>query len=190
VDTTRFKPGPKSEAIVDRFRLGSRRILLTLARLDERKGQDMMIRAIPKILEAVPDLAYLVVGEGNMMERLWKLVSELRLESTVLFTGGVSDDDVLEYYRTCDVFLEAGACGKAVIGGKAGGVPDAIRDGETGFLVDGTSVDAIAAACIKLFEDRELRDRFGANGLEHARQNDWSGKTQEFLGLCNGLCGR
>jgi phosphatidylinositol alpha-1,6-mannosyltransferase len=182
--------------------------LLTLARLDERKGQDMMIRAIPKILEAVPDLAYLVVGEGIMMERLWKLVSELRLESTVLFTGGVSDDDVLEYYRTCDVyampnrttvtgdtegfglvFLEAGACGKAVIGGKAGGVPDAIRDGETGFLVDGTSVDAIAGACIKLFEDQELRDRFGTNGLEHALQNDWSGKTQEFLGLCNGLCG-
>ena len=109
----------------------------------------------------VPDLAYLVVGEGSMTERLWKLVSDLRLESTVLFTGGVSDDDVLEYYRTCDVyampnrttvtgdtegfglvFLEAGACGKAVIGGKAGGVPDAIRDGETGFLVDGTSVDA------------------------------------------------
>jgi phosphatidylinositol alpha-1,6-mannosyltransferase len=208
VDTTRFQPGPRSQAIVDRFRLSNRRILLTLARLDERKGQDMMIRAIPKILEAVPDLAYLVVGEGSMMERLWGLVSELRLESTVLFTGGVSDEDVLAYYRTCDVyalpnrttgtgqtegfglmFLEAGACGKAVIGGKAGGVPDAIRNGETGFLVDGTSVDAIADACIKLLEDRELRNRFGANGLEHARQNDWSGKTQEFLALCAGDCG-
>ena len=208
VDTTRFLPGLRSQAIVDRFRLSNRRILLTLARLDERKGQDMMIRAIPKILGAVPDLAYLVVGEGSMMERLWALVSELRLESTVLFTGGVSDEDVLAYYRTCDVyampnrttatgdtegfglmFLEAGACGKAVIGGKAGGVPDAIRDGETGFLVDGTSVDAIAEACIKLLDDRELRDRFGANGLEHARENDWSGKTQEFLALCAGDCG-
>jgi phosphatidylinositol alpha-1,6-mannosyltransferase len=209
VDTTRFQPGPRSQAIVDRFRLGNRRILLTLARLDERKGQDMMIRAIPKILEAVPDLAYLVVGEGGTMERLWALVSELRLESTVLFTGGVSDEDVLAYYRTCDVyampnrttetghtegfglmFLEAGACGKAVIGGKAGGVPDAIEDGKTGFLVDGTSVDAIAEACIKLLEDQELRERFGANGLEHARENDWSGKTQEFLALCAGDCGK
>jgi phosphatidylinositol alpha-1,6-mannosyltransferase len=209
VDTARFQPGPRSQAIIDRFRLSSRRILLTLARLDERKGQDMMIRAIPKIVEAVPDLAYLVVGEGSMMERLWALVSDLRLESTVLFTGGVSDEDVLQYYRTCDVyampnratgagetegfglvFLEAGACGKAVIGGKAGGVPDAIRDGKTGFLVDGTSVDAIAEACIKLLEDRELRDRFGANGLEHARQNDWTGKTQEFLALCAGDCGK
>ncbi len=139
----------------------------------------------------------------------WALVSELRLESTVLFTGGVSDDDVLAYYQTCDVyampnrttatgdtegfglvFLEAGACGKAVIGGKAGGVPDAIRNGETGFLVDGTSVEAIAGACIKLLDDHELRDRFGANGLEHARQNDWSGKTQEFLALCTGDCGQ
>jgi phosphatidylinositol alpha-1,6-mannosyltransferase len=203
VDTTRFNPGPRSQAILDRFRLGNRRILLTLARLDERKGQDMMIRAMPKIVEAVPDLAYLVVGEGNMMERLWALVSELRLESTVLFTGGVSDEDVLAYYRTCDVyampnrttgngdtegfglvFLEAGACGKPVIGGKAGGVPDAIRDGETGFLVDGTSVDAISEACIKLLDDQKLRDQLGANGLEHARQNDWSGKTQEFLDLC------
>jgi phosphatidylinositol alpha-1,6-mannosyltransferase len=88
------------------------------------------------------------------------------------------------------VFLEAGACGKAVIGGKAGGVPDAIQDGKTGFLVDGTSVDAIADACIKLLDDRELRDRFAANGLEHARQNDWSGKTQEFLDLCTGDCGK
>jgi phosphatidylinositol alpha-1,6-mannosyltransferase len=208
VDTTRFQPGPRSQAIIDRFRLGNRRILLTLARLDERKGQDMLIRAIPKIVEAIPDLAYLVVGEGSMMERLWALVSELRLESTVLFTGGVSDEDVLAYYRTCDVyampnrttgtgdtegfglvFLEAGACGKAVIGGKAGGVPDAIRDGETGFLVDGTSTDAIAGACVKLLDDGELRDRLGANGLEHARQNDWSGKTQEFLALCAGDCG-
>jgi len=208
VDTARFQPGPRSEAILDRFRLGNRRILLTLARLDERKGQDMMIRAIPKIVESVPDLAYLVVGEGSMMERLWALVSELRLESTVLFTGGVSDEDVLAYYRTCDVyampnrttgtgdtegfglvFLEAGACGKAVIGGKAGGVPDAIRNGETGFLVDGTSVDAIADACIKLLENQELRDQLGTNGLEHARQNDWSGKTQEFLALCAGDCG-
>jgi phosphatidylinositol alpha-1,6-mannosyltransferase len=209
VDTTRFVPGPRSQAIIDRFRLENRRILLTLARLDERKGQDMMIRAIPKIVESVPDLAYLVVGEGTMMERLWALVSELRLESTVLFTGGVSDEDVLAYYQTCDVyampnrttgtgdtegfglvFLEAGACGKAVIGGKAGGVPDAIRDGETGFLVDGTSVDAIAEACTKLLEDQGMRERFGANGLEHARENDWSGKTQEFLALCAGDCGK
>jgi len=209
VDTTRFQPGPKSETIVDRFRLGSRRILLTLARLDERKGQDMLIRAIPKIVEAVPDLAYLVVGEGDMTERLWGLVSELRLESTVLFTGGVSDDDVLAYYRTCDVyampnrttangdtegfglvFLEAGACGKAVIGGKAGGVPDAIEDGKTGFLVDGTSVEAIAAACIRLLDDGELRDRPGANGLEHARQHDWGDKTREFLALCAEICGK
>jgi phosphatidylinositol alpha-1,6-mannosyltransferase len=204
VDTTRFQPGERSHRLIDKYGLANRRILLTLARLDERKGQDMTIRALPKIREAVPDVVYLVVGEGSYGGTLRRLVADLHLEDAVIFTGAVSDDDAVTFYRTCDayimpnrtledgdtegfglVFLEAGACGKPVIGGTAGGVPDAIKHEVTGLLVDGTSTEAIASSCIRLLEDARLRSELGANGLAHARQNDWRIKTQQFLKYCN-----
>jgi phosphatidylinositol alpha-1,6-mannosyltransferase len=204
VDTARFQPGEKSRRIVDRYGLANRRILLTLARLDERKGQDMMIRALPKIREAVPDVVYLIVGEGGYGGTLRSLVADLHLEDAVIFTGAVSDDEAVDFYRTCDayimpnrtledgdtegfglVFLEAGACGKPVIGGAAGGVPDAIVHEVTGLLVDGTSTEAIGNACIRLLQDAELRSELGANGPAHARENDWRIKTQEFLAFCD-----
>ncbi len=157
VDTARFQPGAKSQRIVDRYGLANRRVLLTLARLDKRKGQDMIVRALPAIRQAVPDVVYLIVGEGSYGDTLRKLVVDLRLEDAVIFTGAVSDAEAVEFYRTCDVyvmpnratedgdtegfglvFLEAGACGKPVIGGRAGGVPDAITHEVTGLLVEGT----------------------------------------------------
>jgi phosphatidyl-myo-inositol dimannoside synthase len=203
VDTTRFRPDEKSQRIIDHYGLANRRILLTLARLDERKGQDLMIRALPKVREAVPDVVYLVVGEGSYGGTLRKLVADLHLEDAVIFTGAVSNDEAVEFYRTCDVysmpnrtledgdtegfglvFLEAGACGKPVIGGKAGGVPDAIMHEVTGLLVDGTSTEAVAESCIRLLKDAGLRSKLGANGLAHARENDWRTKTQQFLAFC------
>lgn len=204
VDTARFQPGAKNQRIVERYGLASRRVLLTLARLDERKGQDMMIKALPMIRKAVPDVMYLIVGEGTYGGTLRRLVSELHLEETVVFTGAASDDEVVDFYRTCDVyampnrtledgdtegfglvFLEAGACGKPVIGGIAGGAPDAIMHEVTGLLVDGTSAEAIASTCIRLLQDARLRSELGANGLTHARDNDWRIKTQEFLAFCD-----
>ena len=204
VDTARFQPGEKSQRIVDRYSLANRRVLLTLARLDKRKGQDMMIGALPAIRQAVPEVVYLIVGEGSYGDTLRKLVVDLRLEDSVIFTGAVSEAEAVELYRTCDVyampnrttedgdtegfglvFLEAGACGKPVIGGRAGGVPDAIKHESTGLLVDGTSTAAIANACIRLLRNPELSNEFGANGLANARSNDWKIKTQQFLALCD-----
>ena len=117
----------------------------------------MIVRALPAIRQAVPDVVYLIVGEGSYGDTLRKLVVDLRLEDAVIFTGAVSDAEAVEFYRTCDVyvmpnratedgdtegfglvFLEAGACGKPVIGGRAGGVPDAITHEVTGLLVEGT----------------------------------------------------
>jgi phosphatidyl-myo-inositol dimannoside synthase len=206
VDTTRFQPGEKCQRILDRYGLQNRRVLLTLARLDERKGQDMMIKALPLVREAVPDVAYLVVGEGDYRGTLNKLVEDLHLEDTVIFTGAANDAEVADYYLTCDayvmpnrttengdtegfglVFLEAGACGKPVIGGMAGGVPDAIVHEVTGLLVDGRCTEQIAHACIRLLENDTLRSVLGANGLVHARENDWRIKTNQFLQFCDTL---
>lgn len=204
VDLSRFQPREKSQRIVDRYALAGRKVLMTLARLDERKGQDVLIRALPQIRAVIPNLVYLVVGEGDYGATLRRLVAELHLEDTVTFTGAVAEDELADFYATCDlyampnrttengdtegfglVFLEAGACAKAVIGGMAGGVPDAIVDRQTGLLVDGTSVEAVADSCIRLLGDEKLRIEMGAAGLAHARANTWAEKTRQFLDLCD-----
>jgi phosphatidylinositol alpha-1,6-mannosyltransferase len=209
VDASRFQPGARDQEIIDRYRLVNHRVLLTLARLDERKGQDMMIRSLPEIRKAVPDVIYLVVGDGSYGPHLRALVSELHLEDVVVFTGAASDEQVLSFYRTCDVyvmanrttdsgdtegfglvFLEAGACGKPVIGGRAGGVPDAVLEGVTGLLVDGRSENSIAEACIRLLNDLAMRESFGASGLANARKNGWQEKTDQFVDYCRLIAGQ
>ncbi len=206
VDLSRFQPREKSARILERHALGQRRVLLTLARLDKRKGQDRMIQALPMILEKIPDAVYLLVGEGDYAPHLRRLAAEYHVEDAVIFAGPVAENEVAEYHSVCDlfvmpnretedgdtegfglVFLEAGACGKAVLGGKAGGVPDAIVDGKTGLLVDGASVRAIADECLLLLEDTGLRAEYGQNGLAHARRHPWRDRAEEFLALCERL---
>jgi phosphatidyl-myo-inositol dimannoside synthase len=121
----------------------------------------------------------------------------------VIFTGEAPEAELLDYYRTADVFvmpnrtinngdtegfgivfLEAGACGKPVIGGRDGGVPDAVANGETGLLVDGNSVSEIANAAIRLLSNQELCATLGRAGLERARCCSWDRKAEEFHRLC------
>jgi phosphatidylinositol alpha-1,6-mannosyltransferase len=199
VDTRRFSPGPKDPALVARYGLEGKRVLMTLARLDERKGQDRLLQALPAILRERPDTVYVIAGAGKMRERLERLAADLKVSGQVVFTGGVADEELAAHYRLCDVyampnrtlesgdsegfglvFLEAGACARPVIGGKAGGVPDAVEDGRTGLLVDGNSVDEIARAAITLLGDAALAQRMGEAGLRHAAANDWSAKADSF----------
>lgn len=206
VDTTRFTPGPPSPALIARHHLQGKKVLLCLARLDERKGQDKLIEAMPAILTAVPETILLIVGGGTDAPRLQSLVHTLHLESSVLLTGPAPAAELVDYYRTADVyampnrttpsgdtegfglvFLEAGACAKPVIGGRAGGVPDAILEGETGLLVDGTSTPEVAAACIRLLTDPTLAAQLAQNALHHSHQNSWPAQSQKVLTLCRTL---
>lgn len=203
VDITRFSPGPPQPHLLDQWGVQGRPIILCLARLDERKGQDALIKAMPAILQRIPEAALLVVGGGPDGPRLRALVEELNLQASVVFTGSVSDEEVVAWYRTADiyvmpnrttdsgdtegfglVFLEAGACGLAVIGGRAGGVVDAVRDGETGFLVNGRSSSEIAEACIRLLLDLNLRSTMASNGIAHAVRNSWPQQAGKFLSIC------
>ena len=207
VDVERFTPGPRDAAIEARFGLAGKRLLLCLARLDERKGQDMLLRAMPSIRQTVPEAVLLLVGGGTDEARLKGLAGELGLGASAVFAGVAADDEVVAFYRTADVFampnrelangdtegfglvfLEAGACGRPVVGGRAGGVPDAVLDGETGLLVDGRSVEEIAAACIRLLGDPTLARSMGERGLAHSAENTWPRQAARFLGLCSGLC--
>jgi phosphatidyl-myo-inositol dimannoside synthase len=160
------------------------RVLLTVGGLVARKGQDMVIRALPKVLQRIPNVLYLIVGDGRDRARLEALTSATGVQDRVIFAGQVPDSDLPDIYALSDVFvmpsrsrledcdvegfglvyLEANACGKPVIGGREGGVADAILEGETGFLADPCDSDHIAHLLLRLLSDDELSRRMGEKG--------------------------
>ncbi|MFH0754195.1 MAG: glycosyltransferase family 4 protein [Candidatus Omnitrophota bacterium] len=167
-----------------RYGLGGRRVVLSINRLVPRKGNDVMIRALPLILEEFPEVVYAIWGEGPCRQRLKDLVGRLGLQGSVVFFDGRGGDFRRELMACCEVFvmvsraieargdvegfgvvyLEAGAAGKPVVGGDSGGVPDAVEDGVNGFLVDPQDPVAAADAVKRLLSDKDLARRMGAQG--------------------------
>jgi phosphatidylinositol alpha-1,6-mannosyltransferase len=164
-------------------------MILTVGGLVQRKGHDLVIRALPAILPRMPQLLYVIVGEGPNRIHLEELAGSLGVRRNVHFAGRVAHERLPEYFALCDayvmpsrarlehsdvegfglVYLEANACAKPVIGGRAGGVPDAIVHGKTGFLVDPGDVDDLARAVVTLLGNRELASTMGRQGLERVR---------------------
>lgn len=208
VDSSRFQPGPRPEVLVRRYHVAGRRVLLTVGRLVERKGIDTTIRAMPHILSRCPNVTYLIVGIGPYLPRLQELVREMAVDEQVIFAGRIPHDELVAHYQLCDlfimpnrelenrdtegfglVFLEANACAKAVISGKAGGVVEAVQHGETGLNVDGNSVEAVADAVVELLCDDARREAMGARGLEVARASSSAERAQRFYELCRQVAG-
>lgn len=209
VNTERFVPGPPSPQLLDRHELHDKRVILTVGRIVPRKGLDVLIRALPQVLLKVPNAHYLIVGEGHYRPVLERLVDEMGIREQVTFAGRVAEDELPAYYQLCDifampnrempdgdtegfglVFLEANACGKPVIGGRAGGAVEAVRDGENGLLVDGWSVHEVADALLRLLTDRECHERIAARGLEIALASSSHAKAEQFHSLCMDLVRR
>ncbi len=185
-DAKRFKPQEPSRSLRDKF-LGSRqngRVILTVG-LESLKGHDMVIRALPRIRRSFPDITYLIVGGGSQ-DKLDALARELGVRNHVIFSGLVSDEDIPGVYGLCDVFampsrqdlaahnvegfglayLEANASGKPVVGGKSGGVEDAVVEGLTGLLVNPLDPEDIASALETLLGKPDFARSLG----EHGRQ--------------------
>lgn len=209
VDAERFQPGPKPPALVQRYGLAGKRVLLTVGRLVERKGIDTTIRALPEILARCPQTRYLIVGTGDYRAELEALAVAHGVADQVVFAGRVPHDELVAHYQLCDlfvmpnrelanhdtegfglVFLEANACGKAVVAGCAGGVVEAVRHGETGLNVDGEDVAAVAAAIGELLLDDERRDAMGERGLQVARESSSAARARLFQDLCERVAGR
>ena len=181
-DPKHFRPGVDPRAVRQRFGLSDGPWLLTVARLEWHKGIDTVIKALPAVRAAHPGARYVVAGVGDRRPHFERLVAELGLGDAVRFLGSVSDEELPALYNAADMYVgasrlhdlmaegfgislvEASACGLAVVGGRSGGVPDAVRDGETGILVDPDDPAAVAAGIGRLLADGELRKRFGAAG--------------------------
>ncbi|MEK7203821.1 MAG: glycosyltransferase family 4 protein [Patescibacteria group bacterium] len=182
-------------------KFGDKKILLTVGQLRPRKGQDVVIQSLAVLKRKRNDFHYLIVGEGTFLNFLKGLVSKNGLDENVSFMGSVKGEILVKYFQACDiyvhtsrlvnwkfegfgiVYLEASACGKPIIASDAGGIRDAVLDGQTGLIVSPDNPAETAKAIEKLLDDRELAFRLGQNGMKYAAENDWSVIGQKFLNL-------
>ena len=195
-----FVKPPNLRNVEERTELKNKKIIYTIARLDERKGQDMVIRSLPRIIKECQDVLYLIGGQGPQLEHLKEMVSSRKLDRYVKFLGVVPDEELVAYHCLGDVFvmpnrilkdgdtegfgivfLEANAAGNPVIGGREGGSVDAIVDGVTGYLVDPLDPQDISKKILHLLSDSQLRIKMGAAGRKRAwEQFRWSQLAQKF----------
>ncbi|MEV7080685.1 glycosyltransferase family 4 protein [Streptomyces sp. NPDC093516] len=186
VDEKTFHPGSGGDGIRARLGLTDRPVVVCVSRLVRRKGQDTLIRAMPRILASEPDTVLLIVGGGPYEKDLRRLAHETGVAASVRFTGSVPWSELPAHYGAGDVFampcrtrrggldveglgivyLEASATGLPVVAGDSGGAPDAVLDGETGWVVRGGSPEEAADRITTLLGDAELRRRMGERGRE------------------------
>ena len=205
IDTEHF--APRSDATKLRSQLGliEKKVIVSVGRLVHRKGQDTLIEALPAIVNKVPDAHLLFIGEGPYKEYLVKRAEQLQVSHAITFIGRIQYRELPRYICVGDIFampsrsrlagleveglgivyLEASACGLAVIGGKSGGAPDAVLEGETGYAVDGRSAHEVAQAAITLLTNPELAQSLGARGrqwiIDEWRWDIWAKKFAELL---------
>jgi phosphatidylinositol alpha-1,6-mannosyltransferase len=181
------------------------RVMLSVGRLvDAYKGHDMVIRAMPLILAKAPGTRYVIVGDGPLRASLARLAASLGVADAVRFVGEVTDDEVDAWYRRCDVFVlasresevsggaegyglvfvEASLHGKPLVGGRSGGIPDAVIDGETGLLVDPLDPGDIADAVTRMLSEPDLAARLGRAGRRRVLEElSWPRYSEQFARL-------
>jgi phosphatidylinositol alpha-1,6-mannosyltransferase len=181
-DPLRFHPGIDQTSVRARYGLDGRRWLLSVARLTPHKGIDTGLRMLARLREVYPELGYAVVGSGDQLSTLEGMAQKLGVTDRVRFLTAVPDSDLPAVYNSAEVYLglsrltdlaaegfgislvEASASGVPVIAGRSGGIPEAVRDGETGLLVDAEQPEEVSRALCSLLEDRTLAQRLGAAG--------------------------
>jgi phosphatidyl-myo-inositol dimannoside synthase len=208
VDAARFELPAVDRNLRRRLAADDELLLLTVGRLQRRKGHDLVLRALAQLALDRPRVRYAIVGEGDERGALERLAGELQLGDLVTFVGEVSPEDLPGYYAAGDifahpnrvdgvdvegfgmVFLEAAAAGLPTIGGATGGVPEAIVDGETGFLVSGTDVAELATTIRRLSNSLDLRRCLGNAGqMRVRRQFTWEQATARLAAVHEQLSG-
>jgi phosphatidylinositol alpha-1,6-mannosyltransferase len=184
--------------------LENKKIILATGSITERKGQKIIIQALPKIIEKFPEIMFVAVGIPIIKDELIELAQELKINDHIIFTGKINDDELLLWLNSCDLFsmtsinhngdyegfgiavMEAALCGKTSIVSDNGGLKEAVIDNLTGIIVPENNSDATAKAVIKLFEDPELRANLSKNAHKNAVNNhSYTAKSMEYLNAFN-----
>jgi phosphatidylinositol alpha-1,6-mannosyltransferase len=196
VDLDNFSPEVSGAAVRQRHGLTGRPVVVCVSRLVPRKGQDVLIQAMPAILAKVPQAALLIVGGGPYEQRLRKLARRTGVAGNVVFTGPVPAAELPEHFAAGDVFampcrtrrlgmdveglgivfLEASAAGLPVVAGDSGGAPDTVRQGITGLVVNGIDIVAVADRVSGLLADPRRAAAMGTAGRKWAEQS-WQWNT-------------
>ena len=190
IDASKNKKTDKTPSKFNKEILSNKKVILTIGRLIERKGIDNTIKALKNVINFFPNIIYLVVGDGPHKAKLEELTNNLELNEYVKFVGFIPEEEKESYYSITDifimparelengdaegfgiVFLEANYYEVPVIGGKSGGMPDAIEDGASGFLVDPLDITDISSAIIKLLKDEGLIKIMGKLGKIRVEKN-------------------
>jgi phosphatidyl-myo-inositol dimannoside synthase len=198
VDTKRFVPAIYNEAVRHSLGWGARTVILTVGRLQMRKGQDMMIRALPAIRERVPEVLYAIAGNGDERAALEALTDTVGVRDAVLFMGEVSDEQLVKCYQQCDLFalpnrtvdgdiegfgmvlLEAQACGKPVLAGDSGGTAETMQSGETGEVVRCDQPEFLADAVLRMLSHPGRLDEMEGRARAWAVERfDWAALTRQ-----------
>jgi phosphatidylinositol alpha-1,6-mannosyltransferase len=197
VDVDAYHPGVDGTDVRARYGLTDRPVIVCVSRLVPRKGQDALVRALPAVRRRVSDAALLLVSGGPDRARLTRLAAELAVADHVVFTGSVPWGELPAHYAAGDVFampcrtrlrgldveglgivyLEASATGLPVVAGDSGGAPEAVRDGETGYVVGGRDLGALTDRLVTLLTDRALAHRMGAAGRDWVERR-WRWESQ------------
>lgn len=193
VDTTRFVPAPRDAAFRRELGWDERPVILTVGRLQRRKGQDQLIRALAEVKKRIPDVLYAVIGDGDERQRLEELIAANGVRDHVQMLGEIEDARLIRCYQQCDLFalpnrregvdiegfgmvlVEAQACGKAVLAGDSGGTAETMRVPQTGRIVNCDGPEALAGVVSELLSKPQLLAQMGVDGRRWVmEQFDWS----------------
>jgi phosphatidylinositol alpha-1,6-mannosyltransferase len=205
-----YHPGVDGSAVRERHCFGDDPVVVCVSRMVERKGQDRLIRALPELRRRVPGARLLLVGGGPFRPQLEQMASDEGVAEWVTFAGKVADEDLPAHYAAGDVFampcrerkggleveafgivfIQAQAVGRPVVAGAIGGVPDALDQGRTGLLVDGSSAASVTEAVASLLGDPARATEMGRAGAEWVADGfTWDRRTADLRALLADIVG-
>ncbi len=186
--------------VKNKYNLHNKKILLTVGRIIERKGHDMAIKALPQVIKKHSNTVYVIAGEGPHKQALQVLARQYEVSNHVIFTGIIEDGEASCLYELCDIFvmparqlankdvegfgivyLEANLFGKPAIGGRSGGIPEAIVHEKTGILVDPMNIDEITRNILYLLDNPDKAHVLGIQGMDRVHsQFQWHNQVEKI----------
>lgn len=192
VDSTLFVPAEPDNQFKEKMGWLNKKVIITVGRLQQRKGQDRMIEAMSSVVQQHPDALYAVIGRGECKDLLLSLIEKYQLQKNVQLLDEISDAQMIQCYQQCDLFIlpnrtidndiegfgmvlvEAQACGKPVLAGDSGGTKETMRLNESGEIIDCTDSEIIARKINQYLDNPNQLSQMGQVGRDHVvNELDW-----------------